>query len=85
MFVSGNTAGFLDQKSSLLEHAPLVLGIVAAAMFCLLFLLTGSVVLPIKTLLMNGLTLAATLGLIVLAFQGWLDGVFDYRGPPRWR
>ncbi len=82
VFVSGNTAGFLDQKSSLLEHAPLVLGIVAAAMFCLLFLLTGSVVLPIKTLLMNALTLAATLGLIVLAFQeGWLDGVFDYQGP----
>jgi uncharacterized membrane protein YdfJ with MMPL/SSD domain len=32
--------------------------------------------------LMNGLTLAATLGLLVLAFQeGWLEGVFDYTGP----
>jgi putative drug exporter of the RND superfamily len=82
IFVSGNTAGFLDQKSSLVDNAPLVVALVAAAMFCLLFLLTGSVVLPIKTLLMNALTLAATLGLIVLAFQeGWLEGIFDYQGP----
>jgi putative drug exporter of the RND superfamily len=82
VLVSGNTAGFLDQKSSLVDHAPLVLALVALAMFCLLFLLTGSIVLPIKTLLMNGLTLAATLGLLVLAFQeGWLEGVFDYTGP----
>jgi uncharacterized membrane protein YdfJ with MMPL/SSD domain len=82
IYVSGNTAGFLDQKSSLVDHAPLVLALVAVAMFCLLFLLTGSIVLPIKTMLMNALTLSATLGLIVLAFQeGWLDSVFDYSGP----
>ena len=81
-YVSGNTAGFLDQKSSLADHAPLVLALVAVAMFIVLFLLTGSVILPIKTLLMNVLTLAATLGLIVLAFErGWLDTVFDYQGP----
>ena len=48
----------------------------------LLFLLTGSVVIPVKTLLMNTLTLAATLGLLVLAFQeGVLDGPLDYVGP----
>jgi uncharacterized membrane protein YdfJ with MMPL/SSD domain len=82
ILVSGNTAGFIDQKSSLMDHAPLVLALVAVAMFCVLFLLTGSIVLPIKTLLMNALTLSATLGLLVLAFQeGWLDGVFDYQGP----
>jgi uncharacterized membrane protein YdfJ with MMPL/SSD domain len=82
IYVSGNTASFLDLKSSLVDHAPLVLALVAAAMFCLLFLLTGSIVLPIKTLVMNALTLSATLGLIVLAFQeGWLDRVFDYQGP----
>ena len=80
--VSGNTARFLDQKQSLLDHAPVVIGLVALAMFVLLFMLTGSVLLPIKTLLMNLLTLAATLGLLVLAFEeGWLDGVFDYAGP----
>ncbi len=80
--VSGNTARFIDQKESLVDHAPIVVAIVSLATLIVLFLLTGSVLLPIKTLLMNGLTLAATLGLIVLAFQeGWLNGVFDYTGP----
>jgi len=48
----------------------------------LLFLLTGSVLLPLKTLVMNALTLAATVGVLVLAFQeGWLGGLLDYPGP----
>ena len=80
--VSGNTAGFIDQKQSLLDHLPLVISIIAATTLLILFLLTGSVLLPIKTLLMNTLTLGATLGIVVLAFQeGWLDSVFDYQGP----
>jgi putative drug exporter of the RND superfamily len=80
--VSGNTAGFIDQKQSLIEHAPLVVGIIALTTLVLLFLLTGSVLLPLKTLLMNSLTLGATLGIVVLSFQkGALDGLFDYRGP----
>ncbi len=82
LLVSGNTARFLDQKQSLLDHAPLVIALVAGAMFVLLFLLTGSILLPIKTLLMNLLTLSATLGLLVLAFEdGLLGGLFDYKGP----
>jgi uncharacterized membrane protein YdfJ with MMPL/SSD domain len=80
--VSGNTAGFIDQKQSLIEHAPLVVGIIALTTLVLLFLLTGSVLLPLKTLLMNSLTLGATLGILVLAFQaGWLDGPLGYSGP----
>jgi RND superfamily putative drug exporter len=80
--VSGNTARFIDQKQSIADHLPLVAGIVALTTLAILFMLTGSVLLPIKTLLMNALTLGATLGVIVLAFQeGWLDGVFDYAGP----
>ncbi|MDQ2630274.1 MAG: MMPL family transporter, partial [Actinomycetota bacterium] len=48
----------------------------------LLFLLTGSILLPLKTLLMNTLTLGATLGALVLAFQeGWLGTPLDYTGP----
>jgi RND superfamily putative drug exporter len=40
------------------------------------------VLLPIKTLLMNTLTLGATLGILVLAFQeGWLDAPLDFTGP----
>lgn len=80
--VSGNTAGFIDQKQSLIEHLPLLVTIICATTLILLFLLTGSVVLPLKTLLMNAMTLGATLGILVLAFQdGWLDGLFAYKGP----
>jgi uncharacterized membrane protein YdfJ with MMPL/SSD domain len=82
VLVSGNTAGFIDQKESLIEHAPLVVAIIAFTTLVLLFLLTGSVLLPLKTLLMNTLTLGATLGVLVLAFQaGWLDAPLDYTGP----
>jgi uncharacterized membrane protein YdfJ with MMPL/SSD domain len=82
LFVSGNTARFMDQKQSLADHAPLVAAILVAATLIVLFLLTGSILLPIKTLVMNGVTMAATLGVIVLAFQeGWLKDLFDYTGP----
>ncbi len=80
--MSGNTARFIDEKESLIDHLPLVGSIIAGTTLLLLFALTGSVLLPIKTLIMNGLTLGASLGVIVLAFQeGLLDGLFDYTGP----
>jgi RND superfamily putative drug exporter len=82
VLVSGNTARFIDQKQSLRDHLPLLVAVVGATTMLLLFMLTGSILLPIKALLMNGLTLAATLGIVVLSFQeGWLDGPFDYTGP----
>jgi RND superfamily putative drug exporter len=82
VLVSGNTAGFIDQKQSLVEHAPLVVAIIAFTTLLLLFLLTGSVLLPLKTLVMNTLTLGATLGILVLAFEaGWLNVPLDYTGP----
>jgi putative drug exporter of the RND superfamily len=82
VLVSGNTAGFIDQKQSLISHAPLVVGIVVLTTLVLLFLLTGSVLLPIKTLAMNSLTLGATLGILVVAFQvGWLEWPLAYTGP----
>jgi putative drug exporter of the RND superfamily len=82
ILVSGNTARFMDEKSSLVDHLPQVVAIVAVTTLLLLFMLTGSVILPVKTLIMNALTLAATLGVVVLSFQyGWLDAPFDYIGP----
>jgi RND superfamily putative drug exporter len=82
LLVAGNTARFLDQKASLREHLPLVIVLVGGVTLLLLFALTGSVLLPLKTLLMNALTLAATLGVVVLGFQeGWLDGLLGYEGP----
>jgi uncharacterized membrane protein YdfJ with MMPL/SSD domain len=82
LLVSGNAARFSDEKQSLIDHAPVVAVIVAGATLVLLFMLTGSVVLPLKTLLMNAITLAATLGIIVLSLQeGWLNAPLDYPGP----
>jgi len=82
ILVSGNTARFIDEKESLVENMPLVGAVIAAVTLLLLFLLTGSIILPIKTLIMNALTLGASIGVIVLAFQeGLLDGLFAYTGP----
>lgn len=82
VLVSGNTARFIDQKESLVHNAPKVVGLIAGGTLLLLFLLTGSVILPAKTLLMNALTLCATLGILVIGFQhGVLQGVTDYTGP----
>ncbi|MEA2272885.1 MAG: putative drug exporter of the superfamily [Solirubrobacteraceae bacterium] len=82
ILVSGNTARFIDQKQSLVDHLPVVVLIVCGTTLLLLFMLTGSVILPVKTLLMNGLTLAATLGIVVLAFEkGLLKSPLSYVGP----
>jgi RND superfamily putative drug exporter len=75
----GETAQFVDLKLSLVDHMPLALAIIVAATFVVLFLMTGSVVLPLKALLMNVLTLSATFGLLVWIFQdGRLEGLLGY-------
>jgi RND superfamily putative drug exporter len=80
--VGGATAEFIDFKQSLLDHAPLVAGLIAASTMILLFLLTGSVILPLKTLVMNVLSIAAAFGLLVVVFQdGVGSGLFAYDGP----
>ncbi len=77
--VTGFTAGYLDLQASLAEHLPLVLAIVVAVTFVVLFLMTGSVVLPIKQMVMNALGLSATFGILVLIFQdGRFEGLLDY-------
>lgn len=78
--VAGQTAAFVDLKHSLATHLPLVLGVILAATLLALFLMTGSVVLPIKAVVMNVLTLSAAFGLLVLIFQdGRLQGLLGYR------
>jgi uncharacterized membrane protein YdfJ with MMPL/SSD domain len=77
--VTGQTAEFLDQQSSLGARLPLALAILCSTTLVLLFAMTGSVVLPIKSLLMNLLTLSATFGLLVLIFQdGRLEALLGY-------
>jgi RND superfamily putative drug exporter len=80
--VSGATADFVDFQASLTEHLPIALGIVILATLVILFLMTGSVILPIKSLIMNFLNLSAVFGLLVLIFQdGRLEGFLDYTSP----
>ncbi len=80
--VGGATADFVDLQSSLVRHLPVVLAIIVVATLTILFLMTGSVILPIKSLLMNFLNLSAVFGLLVLIFQdGRLEGFLDYSSP----
>jgi uncharacterized membrane protein YdfJ with MMPL/SSD domain len=77
--VAGQTAAVLDLEHSLGAHLPAVLAVIVAATLIVLFLFTGSVVLPFKAVLMNVLTLSAVLGLLVLIFQdGRLQGLLSY-------
>lgn len=77
--VAGQTASYLDLEHSLGAHLPAVLAVVVAATLIVLFLMTGSVVLPVKAVLMNALTLSAVFGILVLIFQhGNLQGLLGY-------
>ena len=72
--VGGFTANFVDQQASLADHLPLALLLLCSTTLILLFLMTGSLILPIKTLVMNLLTVSAAFGILVLIFQ---DGRFE--------
>jgi uncharacterized membrane protein YdfJ with MMPL/SSD domain len=77
--VAGQTASYLDLEHSLGAHLPAVLAVVVAATLIALFLMTGSVLLPIKAVLMNTLSLSAVFGILVLVFQhGNLQGLLGY-------
>jgi RND superfamily putative drug exporter len=77
--VGGSTAEFLDQQSALADRIPVALAILATTTLVILFLMTGSVVLPVKALVMNVLTLSAAFGILKLIFQdGRLEGLLGY-------
>ena len=78
--VAGDTAGYVDLEHSLRTHLPLVLALVIASTLAVLFLMTGSLVLGVKAVLMNALSLGAVFGILVLIFQhGNLQGLLSYR------
>jgi putative drug exporter of the RND superfamily len=58
-----------DSSEAITSRLPMVLGIIAVITFVLLFLLTGSVVLPLKALVLNVLSLTAAFGALVWIFQ----------------
>ncbi len=73
--VGGPAAGFIDMESTMTSNMLVVFLIVTLTTGLAVFLLTGSVILPPKTVLMNTLTVAAALGVLVLVFQ---------HGDPHW-
>jgi uncharacterized membrane protein YdfJ with MMPL/SSD domain len=80
VLVGGAAAHFVDLQQSLKTHAPIALAIVIIATLIVLFLMTGSVVLPVKQLVMNALNLSAVFGILVFVFQdGRLEGLLDYQ------
>ena len=79
VLVGGAAADFADQGASIAATLPLALAILVVVTVLVLWLLTGSVILPVKALLMNALTAAAATGILVFIFQdGRLSGPLSY-------
>jgi uncharacterized membrane protein YdfJ with MMPL/SSD domain len=79
VLVGGATAWFVDQKAAIGATAPLALLILALVTGGFLFLMTGSLVLPLLALAMNLLTVAVGAGLLVLIFQeGHLSSLLGF-------
>jgi RND superfamily putative drug exporter len=68
MLVGGFAADFTDAQEGITSSIPVVVLWISIVVLLLLFLFTGSILLPIKALLLNGVSLAATVGLLTLIF-----------------
>ena len=74
IMVGGASAAQVDSKASIGDSLPLAAGIIATSTFVLLFLMFGSVIVPLKAIMLNLLSLTATFGSMVWIFQ---DGHFS--------
>ena len=78
--VTGNAAFLIDFKQRITSRLPYAFGLIVLTTFILLFLMTGSVLVPLKALLMNTLSLGATFGALVWIFQdGHLSGLLGFQ------
>ncbi len=79
VYLGGHAAIQVDFVHSLAMGAPWALGLVVLATFVLLFLMTGSLLVPVKTLIINTLSLGATLGIVSWIFaDGHLQGPLQF-------
>jgi len=77
--VGGQAAALADFTAALWARAPYAIAAVVVATFVLLFLMTGSVILPLKALIINVLSLGASLGVATWVFQnGHLQGLLGF-------
>jgi putative drug exporter of the RND superfamily len=80
--VTGAAAFLVDYRDSLLGRLPWAFGLIGLVTFVLLFLMTGSVVVPVKAIIMNVLSLGASFGALVWVFQdGHLSGLLGFDPP----
>jgi len=83
VLVGGDAARLVDSKDAIGSRLPLAAGLIAISTFVLLFLFSGSVWQPLRSLLFNILGLSATLGVLVLIFQdGWLASWLGFTPMP---
>ena len=80
--VIGQTASFLTLQKSLESRIPLVLGLIVLIALIMLFAMTRSILLPLMAVVMNILTIGATFGMLVWAFQwGHLQHLLGFNAP----
>ena len=82
--IGGVAADYTDTQDGIADTLPLALGWIAISVLILLFVFTGSIILPIKAVLLNVMSLGATMGVMTWIFVGgnlqWLVGSFTVTG-----
>ncbi len=82
--VGGVAADYTDSQDGISSTLPWALGWIALSVLVLIFIFTGSIILPIKAVLLNVLSLAATMGVLTWVFIDghlqWLVGSFTLTG-----
>ncbi|MCC3763540.1 MMPL family transporter [Glycomyces sp. TRM65418] len=77
--VSGYPADLADFRDALLDRLPLLVALIVLVTFAILFLMTGSVIAPLKATVLNGLSLAVMFGALVWVFQdGHLSALIGF-------
>ncbi|CAO5245704.1 putative drug exporter of the RND superfamily [Frankia sp. AgKG'84/4] len=83
VLTGGAPAVLVDGKTAIADRLPLALGLIALLTVVLLFLFTGSVLLPLKAIVLNGLSTCAVFGVAVWIFSdGHLSGLLDFTPGP---
>ncbi|HEY3484221.1 MAG TPA: MMPL family transporter, partial [Ilumatobacteraceae bacterium] len=83
VYVTGSVAASIDFTSYLAERLVLFIGVVLVLSFLLLMMVFRSVLVPLKAVVMNVISIAAAYGVVVAIFQwGWLGGVFGVEPAP---
>ncbi|MEV2243800.1 MMPL family transporter [Streptomyces sp. NPDC049970] len=77
--VTGTAAVLVDSKDAIADRLPWAVGIIVGVTLLLVFLLTGSVLIPLQAVVLNALSLTAMFGAVVWVFQdGHLSGLLSF-------